>query len=57
MKSTGMDWKALEEKPDNWEMMQNLIGSATDIAKDILVGGKNRNNKKEKINKGNDRIS
>ena len=47
MKSTGMDWKALEEKPDNWEMMQNLIGSATDIAKDILIGGKNVHKKKD----------
>jgi len=34
-KSNGMDWKSLEEKPDNWEMIQQLIGAGTSIVESM----------------------
>lgn len=41
-RSTGMDWKALEEKPDDWEMMQALIGSGATIVEKMGRGSKNK---------------
>lgn len=37
-----MDWKALEEKPEDWEMMQALIGSGVSIVERMGRGARNK---------------
>jgi len=38
--TSNFDWKNLEEKPANWELIQSLIGSAEKITAEILGGSR-----------------